>query len=97
MGFTYVLKCAVSGEEVKYVGRLFVDNAVCFSNHGINNKQRVMQQVQDMQAHLDDLIKATEGAVNPQSTFGDRFSSLGATEHLEAHTKILDAVILKPY
>ena len=59
----------MSGEEVKYIGCLFVDDAVYLLNDESNDKDQVIQRTRDMQGHLDNLMKATEGAVNPEKCY----------------------------
>ena len=69
MGYTYALRCAVTKEKTEYVGCLFVDDAVYFSNHETNNAKQVLLKAQEMQYHLEGLTKATGGAINPEKSF----------------------------
>ena len=70
MGYGYALQCTITGDKVKYIGCLFVDNTFYMLNDKTNKEEAVIANMQQMQNHLDGLTKATRGAVNPKKCFG---------------------------
>ena len=59
----------MSGDDVKYIGCLFIDDAIYLLNDKSNDKKQVVQQTQKMQSHLDNLLKTTGDAVNPEKCY----------------------------
>ena len=61
-------KCAMSEEKFEWAACVFVDNATYFINSEDNNANKVAKMTQERQDELEELIKATGGAINKEKS-----------------------------